>query len=66
MKNQWQHIISKFSNELQLLILLSQPDLNKAEIEKTETLKKLVDWKLFLELAQKHRLISHIVKQTKQ
>ncbi len=66
MKNQLQHIISEFSNELQLLILLSQHDLNKAEIEKIETLEKLVDWKLFLELAQKHRLISHIVKQTKQ
>ncbi|MGC9374621.1 MAG: nucleotidyltransferase domain-containing protein [Bacteroidales bacterium] len=65
MKNQWQHIISKFSNELQLLILLSQHDLNKAEIEKIETLEKSVDWELFIDLAQKHRLISHIVKQTK-
>ncbi|MEA2106664.1 MAG: nucleotidyltransferase family protein [Bacteroidota bacterium] len=65
MKNQLQHIISKFSNELQLLILLSQHDLNKAEIEKIETLEKLIDWELFINLAQKHRLISHIVKQTK-
>ena len=59
-----QHIIRQFSNELQLLILLSQQHLNTAEIEKTEALKKLVDWKLLFDLAHKHRLVSHIVKQT--
>lgn len=66
MIKQLEDIIPQFSNELQLLILLSQHDLNKAEIEKIETLEKLVDWKLFFELAHKHRLISHVVKQIKQ
>jgi len=66
MIKQIEDIIPQFSNELQLLILLSQHDLNKAEIEKIETLEKLVDWKLFFELAHKHRLISHVVKQIKQ
>lgn len=66
MIKQLEDIIPQFSNELQLLILLSQHDLNKAEIEKIETLEKLVDWKLFFELAHKHRLISHVVKQTNQ
>ncbi len=64
MIKQPQHIIRQFSNELQWLILLSQQHLNPAEIEKTEALEKLVDWKLLFDLAHKHRLISHIVKQT--
>ncbi len=63
MINQHQHIIRQFSNELQLLILLSQQHVNKAELEKIETLEKLVDWKLFFELSRKHRLLSHVVKQ---
>ncbi len=57
-----QHIISKFSIELQLLILLSQQNLSNVEKEKIETLERLVNWDLFFELAQKHRLISHAVK----
>ncbi|MFP4025101.1 MAG: nucleotidyltransferase family protein [Thiohalospira sp.] len=57
-----QHIISKFSGELQLLILLSQQNLSNVETEKIETLERLVNWELFFELAQKHRLISHVVK----
>jgi len=63
MIKQLQDIIPQFSNELQLLILLSQQYINKAELEKIETLEKLVDWKLFFELSRKHRLLSHVVKQ---
>ncbi|MDY6800426.1 MAG: nucleotidyltransferase family protein [Bacteroidota bacterium] len=66
MIKQPQHIISSFSNELQLLILLSQHNLNKVEIDKIKTFEKFVDWKLFVELAHKHRLISHVLKQIKQ
>lgn len=51
----------KFSNELKLLIFLSQDDLNTATFQ-----GKLngIDWKVFLDLTLKHRLVSHILKHS--
>ena len=54
------YISTKFSEELKLIIHLTQ---NKLETEYQGNLAK-IDWDTFLELAIKHRVISHILKHS--
>jgi hypothetical protein len=60
--NQSKNDIEKeFSNELKLLIFLSQDELKSHTYE--GNLDK-IDWKVFLDLSLKHRLISHVLKHS--
>ena len=52
------YINTNFSDELKLLILLSQNN-NKLS---HETNFENINWELFIELLRKHRLVSHIIK----
>lgn len=62
MIKKYQHIVPQLTNELQMLILLSQDYLNNKEAKKIELLETAVDWNLFYDLTRKHRLTSHVLK----
>ncbi|MCK5028329.1 MAG: nucleotidyltransferase family protein [Bacteroidales bacterium] len=55
------HIEQKFTDELKLLIFLSQGDLN--DISFLGNLDK-IDWDEFVELTIKHRLVSHVLQHS--
>lgn len=61
MKDYVAYIKNKFSNEMNLLILLSRDEFVRQEIS---LLVKNIDWDLFLEFILKHRLVSHIYKHS--
>ena len=52
------YIESNFSDELKLIILLSQNNI----ILSHETNFENINWELFIQLLRKHRLVSHIIK----
>jgi len=55
------YIEKNFSNELKLILLLSQEELNPTDFDKKS---KQIDWDIFYKLVIKHRLISHILKHS--
>lgn len=57
MKNPKQYIEQHFSEELKLIIFLSQDQLKDDMPD-----LKIVDWDVFVQLCLKHRLVSHILK----
>ncbi|MGM0407635.1 MAG: nucleotidyltransferase domain-containing protein [Bacteroidota bacterium] len=62
MKKQEKNIVAPFPDELQLLVLLSRHKIGVEEDKKIKELEHTVDWPLLLDLAKKHRLTSHLVK----
>lgn len=61
MKKYINSIVKEFSNELNLLIFLSQEDLKSQEYK--GDLNK-INWGGFLELTLKHRMVSHVLKHS--
>ncbi|MCK5171479.1 MAG: nucleotidyltransferase family protein [Bacteroidales bacterium] len=54
-----QYIEDRFSNELKLLISLSQ---NEIDVDFITGILSEINWDLFIQLVLKHRLVSHILK----
>jgi len=54
------YIESNFSDELKLIVFLSQDGSEKKYMPSSE-----LDWVLFIDLIKKHRLVSHVLKNTK-
>ena len=61
MKQYIKYIEDRFSNELKLLISLSQ---NEIDVDFITGILSEINWDLFVQLVLKHRLVSHILKHS--
>ena len=62
MKQYKKYIAQRFSDELKLLIYLSQDDISNSRFKGN---LNNIDWKEFTRLVIKHRLVSHVLKHSK-